>query len=669
MGEEQVAEDLHILYVEDSDDDFSLVEQALKAVLPAVRLARSVQAEEALHRLVAEPLSFDLLLTDHRLPGISGLELCRQVRDRGLSVPLVLLTGVGNEELVVEALKAGVDDYLIKDVNRAYLKLLPVILPEVAARHREHLARRKAEEDLRRAHEELEQRVRERTAELTAANEQLRRDITVRKRAEEALRASEAEKKAILDASMDRIRLVDQDLKIIWANQKTATDIKTTPDQVIGRRCYEVYLDEKGPCDGCPTVKAFASGQVEHAVMHQLKSKDGRGELFFGETYWEGYAVPLRDESGNVVQVIQIFRNVTAKKRAEEELRRSKEFLDNIIDALDDPVFVKDEQHRWVILNHRACELMGRPRQELIGKSDYDLFPKEQAEVFWKKDALVLASGETNINDEEITWQGRVHTISTKKSLFIDSVNGRKFIAGIIRDITEGRQAEQRLHRYQEQLRSLASELSRTEERERRRLATGLHDSISQSLAMAKLRLDGLRSNAEGQRDAGELDEVARLIDHAIQNSRSLTFELSPPVLYELGLEAALESLVERMQHQHDIRIDFSSDGRSQSLREDLSVFCFRAVQELLINVVKHARTRQARVSLSQEGGTLKIIVLDHGAGFVPGTMPNHADQSSGFGLFSIEERVRHLGGHLEVDSRRGRGARVTLIIPLNPEP
>jgi PAS domain S-box-containing protein len=793
MGEEQVAKNLHILYVEDSDDDFSLVEQALKADLPAVRLARSVQGEEALQRLVAEPLSFDVLLTDHRLPAISGLELCRQVRGRGLSVPSVILTEVGDEELAAEALKAGVNDYLIKDVHRSYLKLLPVVLPEVAARHREHLARRKAEEDLRRAHGEAGQRVREQTAALTAANEQLRRevqertqaenflreaeqkyrtlveqahdaivilqdgrvlyhnpicedllgytveeardrdfldfiapedreqvreqyfmrlrgeaapsqyevgmitrsgerltmevkprviecqgrpatmvlmrDITVRKRAEEALRASEAEKKAILDASMDRVRLVDRDLKIIWANKKTATDIKTTPDQLIGRRCHEVYLDEKNPCAGCPAVKAFASGEVEHALMHQFKTKDGTGEIYCGETYWEGYAVPLRDESGNMVRVIQIFRNVTAKKRAEEELRRSKEFLDNIIDALDDPVFVKDEQHRWVILNHRACELMGRPQQELIGKSDYDLFPKEQADVFWQKDALVLATGETNINEEEITWQGRAHTISTKKSLFIDSVSGRKFIAGTIRDITEGKQAEQRLHRYQEQLRFLASELSRTEERERRRLATGLHDAIGQSLAMAKLRLDELRSDTKGARAGGELDEVARLIDQAIQSSRSLTFELSPPVLYELGLEPASESLVERMQHEHDIQIDLSSDGVPYSLGEDLSVFCFRAVQELMINVVKHARTRHARISLSQKGGTLKIIVLDYGAGFVPGTMPNQADQSSGFGLFSIGERVRHFGGRLEVDSQRGRGTRVTLVIPLSPAP
>jgi PAS domain S-box-containing protein len=792
MGEEQGAKDLHILYVEDSDDDFSLVEQALKAALPAVRLGRSVLAEEALERLVVEPSSFDLLLADHRLPGMSALELCRQVRDRGISVPLVLLTGVRSEELVVEALKAGVDDYLVKDVHRTYLKVLPVVLPEVVARYGERQARRKAEEDLRRVHEELEQRVRERTAELMATNEQLRgeiqertraeeclmeaeqkyrtlveqahdaivilqegrvvyhnpicedllgytvegarnrdfldfvapedreqvgehyfkrlsgkaapsqydlrvitrsgerltmevkprliecqgrpatmvvmRDITVRKRAEEALRASEAEKKAILDASMDRIRLVDQDLKIIWANQKTARDIKTTPDQLIGRRCYEVYLDEKSPCAGCPTVKAFASRQVEHAVMHQLKSKDGRGELYSGETYWEGYAVPLKDELGNVVRVIQIFRNITATKRAEEDLRRSKEFLDNIIGALDDPVFVKDEQHRWVILNHRACELMGRPRQELIGKTDHDLFPKGQADVFWEKDALVLATGETNINEEEITWHGVLHTISTKKSLLIDSVTGRKFIVGTIRDITESKRAEGRLHRYQAQLRSLASELSLTEERERRRLATDLHDAIGQSLAMAKLKLDLLRSGTKGEQRTGELSDVARLIVQAIQHTRSLTFELSPPVLYELGLEAALDSLVERMQHAHDIQIDFSSDGGSFSLGEDLSVFCFRAVQELLINVVKHARTRQARISLSREGGTLKIIVLDHGVGFVPGTMPNHADQSSGFGLFSIEERVRHFGGHLEVDSRRGRGTRVTLFIPLTPE-
>jgi len=135
----------------------------------------------------------------------------------------------------------------------------------------------------------------------------------------------------------------------------------------------------------------------------------------------------------------------TKREEAEQEVRRSREFLDHLINALDDPVFAKDEEHRWVLLNDAACAVMGRPREELIGKSDYDLFPKEQADVFWEKDDQVLRSGAGNINEEQITWHGQVHTVSTKKSVFTDPATGRKLITGTIRDITERKRAEKAL--------------------------------------------------------------------------------------------------------------------------------------------------------------------------------------------------------------------------------
>jgi len=131
----------------------------------------------------------------------------------------------------------------------------------------------------------------------------------------------------------------------------------------------------------------------------------------------------------------------------EERLRIAEErsgFLTRFIDKLDDPVFAKDEDHRWVLLNDASCRLMGRPREELIGRSDYDLFPPEQADVFWEKDDHVLKTGETITNEEEITWHGKLHTISTKKSLFKNPDMGSKYVIGTIRDISERKSVEER---------------------------------------------------------------------------------------------------------------------------------------------------------------------------------------------------------------------------------
>jgi len=244
MSGEPIPESLHILYVEDSDDDFSLVKEALAAVLPGVRLSRSVKAEEALQRLIAGSSSFDLLLVDHRLPGMSGLELCRQVLVRNLSLPLVMLTGVGSGELVIEALKSGVDDYLIKDVHRTYLKVLPVLLPEVVARHRERRARRKAEEDLRRAHEELEQRVRERTAELVATNEQLRGEIEERRRAEDSLREAEQKYRTLVEQAHDAIVIL-QDGRVVYHNPICEDLLGYTVDEARDREFLDFVAPEE----------------------------------------------------------------------------------------------------------------------------------------------------------------------------------------------------------------------------------------------------------------------------------------------------------------------------------------------------------------------------------------------------------------------------------------
>ncbi len=242
-------------------------------------------------------------------------------------------------------------------------------------------------------------------------------------------------------------------------------------------------------------------------------------------------------------------------------------------------------------------------------------------------------------------------------------------IVGFWIDVTERRQAEIEGQNHQEQLRVLASELSLTEERERRRLATDLHDSIGQTLAMCKLKLDELQNRSSPAVFANDLDHISTLLDRAIQGTRSLTFELSPPVLYELGLEAALESLVERMQQVNGTQIKLIEHRGPKPLTEDIAAFCFRAVQELLVNAVKHARARKIEVSTGRNRDRIRITVADDGIGFDTSGGISRKGRKGGFGLFSIKERLQYLGGSLEVDSKPGQGTRVTLSAPLRHRP
>jgi len=172
---------LRILLVEDSEHDVLVFRRAFKRSQVPCEITHCMRAEEALERLAVPfetqhpATAFDLIVTDHKLPGMTGLELCRELLEREVPLPLVLLTGAGTEDLAVQALKAGVDDYMIKDSKQGYLNLLPIVLPDVVRRYDDRLARRRAEEALKEHSERLEETVEERTRELRETQERLMR--------------------------------------------------------------------------------------------------------------------------------------------------------------------------------------------------------------------------------------------------------------------------------------------------------------------------------------------------------------------------------------------------------------------------------------------------------------------------------------------------------------
>jgi len=151
------------------------------------------------------------------------------------------------------------------------------------------------------------------------------KDITERKQAEQHLRESEAQKRAILDASVDMIRYVDDGMRIIWANRRTSEDLGMAPEDIIGRTCYALFLDRDSPCEGCPTEKVVETGTIEHGVMrkHNFAGRQG-------DSYWDCYSVPVRDEYSGVARFIQVGRDVTEQKQAEQELERRHRELEAI---------------------------------------------------------------------------------------------------------------------------------------------------------------------------------------------------------------------------------------------------------------------------------------------------------------------------------------------------
>jgi PAS domain S-box-containing protein len=277
--------------------------------------------------------------------------------------------------------------------------------------------------------------------------------------------------------------------------------------------------------------------------------------------------------------------------------------------------------------------------------------------------------------------------ILSRGSRTVSVADGHLRMMGGLIDITERKQAEKALRDLNEQLdqrvsqrtrelaesqarlRSLVAELTRAEERERRRLAVELHDYLAQSLTALRMdlsRADKLMTTTDGNGVLRKiLYDVRNDLDHSIDYTRSLIAELSPRVLYDLGLPAALAWLAEQMG-KHGLHVEVDGNGEGISLTEDEAVFIYQCARELLWNVVKHADTDRAKVAFGVDGKQFSLAVIDDGIGFDPQAKVDDGGGRGHFGLFSIKERVELRGGQVEIESKPGSGTWVTLLLPID---
>lgn len=384
-------------------------------------------------------------------------------------------------------------------------------------------------------------------------------------------------------------------------------------------------------------------GDLEHRIELQRKDEIGR----------------LSDAFNRMVE--DLGKRSLRLSESEERYRLMTESVQDIIVSLD-------KAGRILFANRRAEAVSGYPLGKLIGRSCLDLLSRESRKESMERfrQALLQSFRQgIELEVELLTREGQRRIMEVQLVQVFNSTKRLHFY-GVARDITQRKEAEQKLLEYQQQLRSMASELSLTEARERKRIASDLHDRIGQALALIRIKLGTLKA---GTRSAGKIEsieETIRLIEGTIREVRTLIFELSSPLLYEVGLQAAVEQLVEQFQDQHGIRISLEDDGLPKPLSIDGSVVLFQATRELLLNAVKHAAAHCIRVRMSRSNNFVEITVQDDGVGFSVTGVAFKPCSEGGYGLFSIRERLEYLGGRVRVESAPGRGTRAALALGLN---
>ncbi len=340
--------------------------------------------------------------------------------------------------------------------------------------------RKRMEEELQQSKDELQQKVLERTEDLSMANLALQAEIVERKRAEEMIciqrdlgiaLSSAGDLKEALNLILDAcLKLRGIDCGGIYVVDENLGDLRLVAHTKTG--LPREFIEHGSHYDsGSFHARLVMAGRPIYASYSRIRSESS--EVYPMEDLRAISILPVKcrekvtavlnmashtiDEipigirstleaiAAQVGEAIEKLKAEEDRKQAEEDLLASKEYLNKIINTIGDPIFVKDRQHRLILVNDAECSLIGHSREEILGKTDYDFFPKEQVDVFWEKDEEVFRTGNENVNEEQITdAEGITRTIITKKTLYIDGT-GSEFIVGIVRDITKRKQIEDAL--------------------------------------------------------------------------------------------------------------------------------------------------------------------------------------------------------------------------------
>jgi len=477
---------------------------------------------------------------------------------------------------------------------------------------------------------------------------------------ENALRQSEDRFRSAFQTSPDSVSIIKvENEKFIDVNAGFPALTGYSRKDVIGRFFWEIDL-LVGKKDQEKLMMVLRENGSVVNMESRIRLKNGRIKT--------GLISAMVMTLNREPHVLFVIRDIDRIKKMEEALEVSEARFRELFNSMTSGVIVcrvEDSGNIIIVdLNHAAERIERIDKENLKGKNVLDAFPGGEGLVpvdvlhrVWRTGKSEYCPVTIFENNRPAVW---------KENTVFKLPSGEIII--VCDDISDRKKAEEKLLTYQKQLLSLTSELSLTEERERRSIATDLHDQIGQTLSVIKIKLHNLRAKLLQPDCLEDLEEIQEYLTRTIRNTRSLTFELSPPILYELGLEAALEWLCEEFQKKHGLNCSFKNDELSKPIGEDVGVVLFRSTRELLTNVFKHAAAQNVHVSVHKDGSRIKISVKDNGIGFDARSQALTTAQKHAFGLFNIQERLRHLGGEFSLHTKPGRGTCVTIMAPLKPD-
>ncbi len=479
--------------------------------------------------------------------------------------------------------------------------------------------------------------------------------VIERRSDEEKLQEGESQKRAILNASIDRIRYIDKDMKIIWANKTDRLEIGLLPKNIIGQFCYKICFGQDEPCVACPAIRARETRQTEHAVIYS----PGKAGTSMGTRCWNVYSVPLIDETNEISGFINVIRDITEQNKYENMLQQSEERFRKIVENAPFGYFRIDKDGLWQYVNPEWERMHECSLQELAGKR-FELMQPENlkakvCEIVHRAMSGETIKGELQRRLKDGSFSYYVYNI---QPVYQDS----KIVAieGFTNDLTARKHVE-------DLVRDLSQKLLQTQERERQMISYELHDSIAQNLSCMKINLDTF---FKGCSDISpelikKMKEFSNLTEQTLTAVRDLSYDLRPPGLDELGIVDALRAYCSEFYEKNGINVYFQPAGIDKlNMDIDTQVHLYRLIQEGLNNVRKHAGAGQVTIKLVGTPSNIILRIEDNGKGFDVKERERLLNNEKRMGLRSMQERVNLLHGQMKIESSQMKGTRIFIQIP-----
>ena len=490
-------------------------------------------------------------------------------------------------------------------------------------------------------------------------------DITKQKHIEESLQKSEKHLRSLMESATNFAvyRLVidktnPHQLKVKFVSP-SIKDILGIPEPMKFETWFKSMHSEDVDRIAEANLQAFKTLKFneEYRTYHQNKN----------EWRWiHAISTGVVDKKGATESVNGILLDITEGKRAEEALNTSEARLRDISGSMDEWIWEVDAQGICTFVSEKVRSILGYSAEEILGKTPFDFMPTEEAqrvagifsEIIKKKSRI------HDLENWNLTKDGRLICMLTNGISLLDEDGELIGYRGVNRDITDRKQAEEEVKQRTKELKRLNDHLVLAEDNERKNLASELHDSVAQSLSMAVSQIKNIKGADSGY-GIETLSNVQKYIENAIKEVRILIHQLHPQILKDFSIDMVLGYLIETVNEKKQLSINYINRlAEPITLIETTKLTIYRAINELIYNILKHSGSSFAEIELSKINNSIQIRVEDKGKGFAFNTY--HQKNYCGFGLYSLSERIKNMGGKLIINSSLGKGTKVILIVPVN---